>query len=106
MHVPPSGACNGTRSVPTTLRTPMAHTLFSPEVKLLLEENNPEAIKTYLETLHPATVAESLTDFPPDQVWPFLKHTSIKNQAAIFEYFPIEWQVKMVEGTGREHMAG
>src|SRR5262249_55682363 len=29
----------------------------------------------------------------------------IRNQAAIFEYFPIEWQVKMVEGTGREQMA-
>src|SRR5262249_4516452 len=29
----------------------------------------------------------------------------IRNQAAIFEYFPIDWQVKMVGGTGRQHMA-
>src|SRR6185369_5138540 len=35
----------------------------------------------------------------------FLKHTNIKHQAAIFEYFPIDWQVEMVEGTGREHMS-
>ena len=38
-------------------------------------------------------------------MWRFLKHTSIKHQAVIFEYFPIDWQVQMVEGTGREHMA-
>ncbi len=82
------------------------HTLFSPEVKYLLEENNPEAIKVFLESLHPATVAEALVaDLPVDQVWRFLKHTSIKHQAVIFEYFPLDWQVQMVEGTGREHMA-
>src|SRR5262249_4917444 len=39
------------------------------------------------------------------EVWRFLQTTSIRNQAAIFEYFPIDWQVKMVEGTGRQHMA-
>jgi magnesium transporter len=84
----------------------MPHTLFSPEVKYLLEENNEESMRVFLESLHPATVAEALaSDLPIDQVWRFLKHTNIKHQAVIFEYFPIDWQVQMVEGTGREHMA-
>jgi magnesium transporter len=84
----------------------MPHTLFGPEVKLMLDENDPGAMQVFLETLHPATVAESLTgDLSVEQVWHVLKHTNIRNQAAIFEYFPIEWQVKMVEGVGREHMA-
>src|ERR1051325_4824845 len=84
----------------------MAHTLFSPEVKSLLADNNAEEIKVFLESLHPATVAESLAaDLTVDQVWQFLKNTNIKHQAIIFEYFPIDWQVKLVEGTGREHMA-
>src|SRR5687767_12841043 len=84
----------------------MAHVLFGPEVRLMLEENNEEEMKVFLETLHPATVAETLTgDLEAEQVWLFLSHTSIRNQAAIFEYFPIEWQVRMVEGTGRERMA-
>jgi len=66
----------------------MPHTLFSPEVKYLLQENDAEAIKVFLESLHPATVAEALvTDLPPEQVWGILKHTNIKHQAAIFEYF-------------------
>lgn len=84
----------------------MPHALFSPEVKFLLQENDAAGMKDFCETLHPATVADALAaDVPVDQVWRFLKHTSIKHQAAIFEYFPIDWQVQMVEGTGREHMA-
>src|ERR1700730_208081 len=84
----------------------MAHSLFAPEVRLMLEENDVAGMKAFLETLHPATVADSLAgDLEVESVWKFLGHTNIRNQAAIFEYFPIEWQVKMVEGTGRQHMA-
>jgi magnesium transporter len=61
---------------------------------------------TFCETLHPTTVAETLTDsFSVEDVWRFLHSTSIPIQAAIFEYFPLEWQVKMVAGTGRQEMA-
>ncbi len=35
----------------------------------------------------------------------FLNTTTIANQAVIFVYFPLEWQVQLVEGTGRPHMA-
>ena len=84
----------------------MAHVLFGPEMRMLLAEGDEAGMKAFLENLHPATVAEALTgDLDVDQVWKILKHTSLRNQAAIFEYFPIDWQVKMVEGTGREHMA-
>lgn len=84
----------------------MAHPLFSPEVRELLASNDRETMQTYCETLHPATLAEVLSDeFPVDQVWRFLQTTSIAKQAEIFSYFPLEWQVKMVEGTGRQQMA-
>lgn len=84
----------------------MSHALFTPEVKYLLQENDTAGLKEFCESLHPATVAEALVaDLTVDQVWLVLKHTSIKHQAAIFEYFPIDWQIQMVEGTGREHMA-
>jgi len=84
----------------------MAHVLFGPEVREMLLENDVTAMREFCESLHPATVAETLADeFEVEQVWRFLNTTSIRNQATIFEYFPIEWQVKMVEGAGREHMA-
>jgi magnesium transporter len=72
----------------------------------MMENRDVAEMREFLETLHPATVAEALTgEFTVEQVWQFLENTSIRNQAAIFEYFPIDWQVKMVEGTGRERMA-
>src|SRR5437660_9956591 len=84
----------------------MAHPLFSPEVRLMLEENNEVAMTELCDALHPATVAESLAEgFSVEEVWRILEHTSIENQAAIFEYFPLERQVELVERTGRQHVA-
>lgn len=84
----------------------MAHPLFGPEVREMLKENDAEGMKVFAETLHPATVAEALAEeYSVDEVWSFLQYTDIKNQAAIFEYFPLEWQVQMVAGTGQQHMA-
>jgi len=84
----------------------MVDLLFAPEVRMMLQDNDEEGMQTFCENLHPATVAGALTgEFEPDEVWRFLQHTGIKNQAVIFEYFPIDWQVKLVEGTGRQHMA-
>ncbi|MER3415235.1 MAG: magnesium transporter [Gemmataceae bacterium] len=84
----------------------MAHPLFTPEVQMLLADNDIEGIRAFVETLHPATVAEALADaLAPDEIWRFLRHADIKSQAVVFEYFPMELQVQMVQGTGRQHMA-
>lgn len=84
----------------------MSHPLFGPEVRLMLQEDDAASLATFCETLHPATVAEALADdFSVEEVWRILERTNIRHQAQVFEYFPIEWQVKMVEGTGRQHMA-
>lgn len=84
----------------------MSHPLFGPEVRLMLQEGDSGEMKTFCETLHPATIAEALTgDFSEEEVWRVLQHTPIRDQAAIFEYFPIETQVRLAEGTGRPHMA-
>jgi magnesium transporter len=72
----------------------------------MLQEEDTQGMKALCETLHPAIVADSLSQgFSAEEVWRFLGHTGIKNQAAIFEYFPIEEQVQLVEGGGREHIA-
>ncbi len=83
----------------------MAHPLFGPECQLMLQENDTPGMKAMCESLHPATVAEALAELDAEEVWRFLEQSDIKTQAAIFEYFPIETQVKLVEGTGRQHMA-
>ncbi|MFO0843618.1 MAG: magnesium transporter [Gemmataceae bacterium] len=84
----------------------MADPLFTPEARLMLDKDDRPAMETFCETLHPATVAEALTDsFPVEQIWHFLRATSIDHQAAIFAYFPLEMQLQLVEeGAGREQI--
>src|SRR3954453_6440881 len=84
----------------------MCDPLFTPERRYLLERNDQAGMRTFCETLPPATVAETLVDsFSVEDVWRFLRSTSIEHQASVFAYFPVEWQLKMVEGSGRQQMA-
>jgi magnesium transporter len=93
-------------SIIHSLGSVMPHPLFSPEVTQLLQTDDKGALETFCETLHPATVAESLTDsFSVEDTWRVLRSTNVATQASIFEYFPLEWQMKMVHGGGRQEMA-
>lgn len=85
----------------------MSHPLFGPELRLMLQEGNSDELKTFCETLHPATIAEALADeaIQDEDIWRVLQTTTIRNQAAIFEYFPIEVQVRLAEGTNRPQIA-
>ena len=84
----------------------MSHPLFTPEAQLMLPSDDRAGMEAFCDNLHPSTVADTLVDsFSVDEVWRFLHATSVPNQAAIFSYFPLEWQLKMVEGTGKEQMA-
>jgi magnesium transporter len=84
----------------------MSHPLFGPELLQMWQENDTAGMKAFCESLHPATVAEALAEsLQPEEVWRVLQLTDIPTQAAIFEYFPIDWQIKMVEGINREKMA-
>ena len=37
----------------------MVHQLFSPEVRLMIAEEDKEGMREFCESLHPATVAEA-----------------------------------------------
>ena len=76
----------------------MPHPLFTPEIRLLLQEQSPAGLREFCESLHPATMAEALDDdFTPEQVWEVISHAGIRTQAAIFEYLPPTRQVEMLE---------
>jgi magnesium transporter len=85
----------------------MAHPLFGPEVRMMLADNNAAGLKAFVDTLNPATVAETLSGdtFTVEQVWEVLGQAEPRVQARVFEFFPIEWQVSMAEGAGRPQMA-
>lgn len=84
----------------------MVNPLFGPEVRMMLQEDDANEMKAFCETLHPATVAETLSDVcTVEEVWKILQKTDIRHQALVFEYFPPDFQVNMVEHAGRQHMA-
>ena len=85
----------------------MAHALFGPEVRMMLTEGNAAGLKAFVETLNPATVAETLAAdaFTVEQVWEVLGKADPRQQAKVFEFFPLEWQVQMAQGAGRPQMA-
>lgn len=85
----------------------MPHPLFGPEVRMMLLEKSPEAMKAFVETLNPTTVAETLTDddLTVEQIWEVLQEATPQIQAQVFEFFPLELQVKLAEGAGKPQMA-
>ena len=44
----------------------MAHPLFSPELRQMLQENDEDGIRAFCENLHPATIAETLEEGIPE----------------------------------------
>ena len=85
----------------------MPHPLFGPELRFMLLDGNTAGMKAFVETLNPATVTDALVDdrISVEQVWTVLGTAEPRKQALIFEYFPIEMQVKLAVGAGRPQMA-
>jgi len=85
----------------------MANPLFGPEIRWMLEEDNRAGLKEFCESVHPSTVAETLSEdqFTVEQVWKVLSQVSIREQATIFEYFSAPWQLQLVDGAGKPQMA-
>ncbi|CAN5330795.1 hypothetical protein BH11PLA2_BH11PLA2_01570 [soil metagenome] len=75
----------------------MADPLFGPELRLMLDEEDTAALKALCEDLHPATVADAVEDFSPLEIWQIISPSSIRTQAAIFEYLPPARQLEMVD---------
>lgn len=74
----------------------MPDPLFSPEVRLMLEEQDADGLRAFCQDLHPATMADVLDSFPPEQIWDVLSHADIRKQAGIFEYLPPHLQLDML----------
>jgi magnesium transporter len=85
----------------------MAHALFGPEVHMMLLDRNVAGLKAFVEMLNPTTIAETLSEdaFTVEQVWEVLQAADPRHAAVVFEYFPIDWQVKLATGAGRPQMA-
>jgi magnesium transporter len=74
----------------------MPDVLYSPEIKLMLVDNDADGLRALCENLHPATMASALDEFEPLEIWDVVSHADIAEQTAIFEYLPSNRQIGML----------
>ncbi len=62
-------------------------------------------MREFCEALFPGVVAEMLEDLEPSQAWEVLQSASASDQAEIFPFFSIHFQVELVDLIGRQPLS-
>ena len=83
----------------------MVNTLFLPELREMLAENNAFELHEFCTALHPARTAEFMEGLEPDGAWSVLRHADLKLREEIFAYFPHEKQIAIIETQDRSEIA-
>src|SRR6476660_583586 len=83
----------------------MVNTLFLPELKEMLAENNTFELQEFCTALHPARTAEFMEGLEAGDAWRVLRHADLKLREEIFGYFPREKQVEIIESQDRAVVA-
>ena len=65
----------------------MINTLFLPELREMLAENDVEQLREFCTALHPARTAEFMEGLGRDEAWSVLQHADDGLRAEIFSYF-------------------
>ena len=86
--------------------TPMINTLYLPELREMLANNDKQGLKEFCEALHhPYQTAEFMEGLTPEECWAVLRCADMSDRVDIFLYLPWEKQVEMFE-TGDPKEAG
>ncbi len=83
----------------------MTNTLFLPELREMLAENDAAGLAEFCAELHPARTAEFMEGLSAQEAWTVLQHADMPLRTEIFGYFDEAKQVEIIETLGREAMA-
>jgi magnesium transporter len=83
----------------------MVNTLFLPELREMLAENNTFELQEFCTALHPARTAEFMEGLGATDSWRVLHHADLKLREEIFSYFPSEKQLEIIESQDRAEIA-
>lgn len=84
----------------------MINTLFLPELREMLANNDGAELTEFCEALHhPARTAEFMEGLSADEAWQVLAHTELLNRAEIFGFFGHHKQVEIIESQPRQEVA-
>ncbi|HTN76001.1 MAG TPA: magnesium transporter [Pirellulaceae bacterium] len=83
----------------------MVNTLYLPELREMLAEQNRLELGEFVTALHPARTAEFMEGLTAQECWAVLRHAEPALRAEIFTYFEHEKQVEIIETQERPEIA-
>ena len=83
----------------------MPNTLYLPEIREMLAENNGPQLREFCTALHPARTAEFMEGLTAKEAWDVLLHANMPLRAEIFGFFDEDKQVEIIETVDRAEMA-
>jgi magnesium transporter len=83
----------------------MVNTLFLPELREMLAENNQFELHEFCTALHPGRTAEFMEGLDAPDAWRVLRYADLKLREEIFGYFPHEKQLAIIESQERAEVA-
>ena len=83
----------------------MVNTLFLPELREMLAENNAFELHEFCTALHPARTAEFMEGLGATDAWRVLKHADLKLREDIFGYFAHDKQLEIIQTQDRAEIA-
>jgi len=83
----------------------MINTLFLPELREMLAEQNVAELEEFCEALNPGRTAEYMEGLTPDETWRVLMHAPTTLRAEIFEYFDLDRKLKILEQQDAQQIA-
>lgn len=83
----------------------MINTLYLPEIREMLEENDEAGLREFCTALHPGRTADYMAGLETDEVWRVLRQADPFLRAQIFSYFDHDRQVAMLESEDRQEIA-
>lgn len=83
----------------------MTNTLYLPELREMLSENDSAGLAEFCTELHPARTAEFMEGLTAKEAWEVLRHAQPPLRAEIFGFFEQVKQIEIVETLDREEIA-
>jgi magnesium transporter len=83
----------------------MFNPLILPELREMLSTGDEAELSAVMSELHSATIADFSEGLSVEETWRLLDHASVERQAEVFSFFPLDKQVEMVSGIGRDRMS-
>ena len=84
----------------------MPNTLYLPELREMLAGNNVAELQEFCTTMHPARTAEFMEGLRAKEAWSVLQHADMSLRVQVFGFFDKEKQLRIIETTDREQIAG